>query len=618
MSALSLDKFFIHQLSHWRSCVERYEELRSLKKRIITIDGRDYRLIHNPLRAKSVTARVENGKVERPCFLCKENRPEEQEFINITIDRSKNSYQLAVNPYPILSNHFTIISSQHSRQTITPERLQDMATIVRQMEGYLLFFNGALSGASAPDHFHFQAVRKVDVPLIKWDTKALETLFVQTCEAEEVKIDFDKSDATNILCWEEGGKLHWIVVHRHQHRPKEYYAEGAEKVLISPAALEYAGVVPLVRQEDFDKMTPESLAGIFHQCYDAEPLVDIGICTDEVKITPNSDGTTTIEGVPIGKNFHWEQKKAFTYEGKMFLCTDKMAGTWIVNRLKAERYLESVICSEMSQKASLNLLKAHAVISRSWLVRHVNNGKVHLLFDVCADDHCQRYQGIALGTDPKVAQAIAETRGEVLMYDGRVADTRYSKCCGGKTEEYRYCWEELDMPYLSSVDDKRRDGTVFCNTKDKEILRQVLNDYDQATTDFYEWQVVYTQEELSEIVEQKGGYGLGEIIAIEAVERGKSGRISRLKIIGEKGEVTIGKELEIRRMLSRTHLYSSNFNVVTSQDEASATIFTLKGRGWGHGVGLCQIGAAVMGAEGYDYKEILAHYYKNTEIKKIW
>jgi SpoIID/LytB domain protein len=232
----------------------------------------------------------------------------------------------------------------------------------------------------------------------------------------------------------------------------------------------------------------------------------------------------------------------------------------------------------------------------------------HGIFDVCADDHCQRYQGITRASNKHVEEAVQQTRGQVLMSEGEICDARFSKCCGGQTEEFQYCWEDTPKPYLVSVKDP------FCNTKDVKTISQVLNDYDQETTDFYEWTVEYTQEELSRLVNEKLKLDLGDITDLIPLERGKSGRICRLKIVGTKRTFIIGKELEIRRTLSETHLLSSNFEV----EKVASSSFILHGRGWGHGVGLCQIGAAVMGEKGYPYDEILLFYYKNATIKKIY
>ena len=353
----------------------------------------------------------------------------------------------------------------------------------------------------------------------------------------------------------------------------------------------------------------------------------------ELTFTPQDEHATfSLYDVTIGVDFHWERQQTMVYEGALRIVVeaDKIVA---INELPVERYLRSVISSEMSATASLEFLKAHAVISRSWLLaqmekrRRLNSGQDsffsfikkddeiirwydredHTIFDVCAYDHCQRYQGIGGGNRVKAEQAVSETRGQVLSYDGEICDARFSKCCGGETEEFQYCWEDTPKPYLISVEDP------FCNTDDREVLSQVLNDYDLETNDFYRWTVEYTVDELSQLVNEKLKDDFGTITDLIPVERGKSGRIWKLKIVGTKKTMTIGKELEIRRALSETHLYSSAFDV-----EKTYNGFRLNGKGWGHGVGLCQIGAAVMGQQGYKYKEILLHYYRGAEIKKIY
>ena len=344
----------------------------------------------------------------------------------------------------------------------------------------------------------------------------------------------------------------------------------------------------------------------------------------------------SIKDVTIGINFHWERKQTQSFLGTLHLIIDQ-GKICAINQLPVERYLESVISSEMSATSSLELLKAHAVISRSWLMAqltrkgshgHDTQSQVvtpekiirwydredHTLFDVCADDHCQRYQGITNAANPRVVEAVRETAGQVLAFDGEICDARFSKCCGGMTEEYQYCWDNITKPYLVSVPDP------YCNTKDRQILSEVLNDYDQETTDFHDWFVTYSQQELSALVSQKLGIDFGRIRSLEAVEKGKSGRISLLRIVGEKHTIEIGKELEIRKTLSATHLYSSAFSVHTLQPDGDGypTRFVLNGRGWGHGVGLCQIGAAVMGAKGIPYNDILLHYYSGAKIEKLY
>ena len=358
-----------------------------------------------------------------------------------------------------------------------------------------------------------------------------------------------------------------------------------------------------------------------------------------LRFTPlAADDSFTLNDVTIGSGFHWQRQQRQTFRGSLHLIVeaDKVLA---INELPVEQYIESVIASEMSATSSLELLKAHAVISRSWLLyqqkKRADNGdkrkdgffsfvkkddellrwydrEDHMLFDVCADDHCQRYQGITAHLDgdvnSKLHEAVWSTRGQVLTYDGAICDARFSKCCGGRTEEFQYCWEDTPKPYLQSVE------CPYCNTTDKQVLQQVLNDYDQETPDFYSWRVEYTQGQLSELVNRRLKMNLGDITDLVPLNRGKSGRIWRLKIIGARSSFTIGKELEIRRTLSESHLYSSNFEVEKTSDNR----FILHGRGWGHGVGLCQIGAAVMGQQGHSYRDILLHYYKGAEIKRMY
>lgn len=380
----------------------------------------------------------------------------------------------------------------------------------------------------------------------------------------------------------------------------------------------------------------------------------------------SADASFSLSDVTIGVNFHWERKETQTFLGtlRFVVESDKIVA---INELTVEKYLESVISSEMSATSSLELLKAHAVISRSWLLAQMKKRREvaesgnnffsftkkedtlirwydrddHTLFDVCADDHCQRYQGITKETSPHVAEAIRQTKGQILMDGEEICDARFSKCCGGITEEFQYCWEDTPKTYLTAVRDIalgvehtlpnltneeeaekwiRFNPPAFCNTQDKKILSEVLNDYDQETVNFYRWKETLSQEKLQQLIADKLKMDLGAILDMKAVERGKSGRISKLQIIGTEKTFTIGKELEIRRTLSDSHLLSSAF-VVDKYDKDEQGVpqrFELIGAGWGHGVGLCQIGAAVMGEQGYHYDAILLHYYQGAEIKKLY
>lgn len=379
--------------------------------------------------------------------------------------------------------------------------------------------------------------------------------------------------------------------------------------------------------------------------------------------------------VVIGINFHWERKENQRFKGALQLSVISYQLT-AINRIKVEDYLTSVISSEMSATASDELLKAHAVISRSWLLHPIQEQRVksqvssakiqdktseietvssqpstdhyikwyerdaHTHFDVCADDHCQRYQGITRATTKAVETAIQITRGEMLMYEGEICDARFSKSCGGASETFENCWAPEHFPYLTKVIDNpeapagfdmdltveanaqkwiRQSPQAFCNTTDKQVLSQVLNNYDQETTDFYRWKVEYSQAEIAELLARRSGIVFGEIIDLVPALRGESGRMIELKIIGTKQTIVVGKELEIRKWLSNSHLYSSAFVVDKSEIiDGVPQRFTLTGAGWGHGVGLCQIGAAVMGEKGYKYDEILLHYFRGAELKRMY
>lgn len=401
---------------------------------------------------------------------------------------------------------------------------------------------------------------------------------------------------------------------------------------------------------------------------------------DELSFTPQKNTTSFFElqDVTIGINFHWERKEVQRFKGKLKIIVedDKLTA---INIISIEDYLTSVISSEMSATASLELLKAHAVISRSWLLNklRIENEKLknkmqpdnadsaaisqfstlnsqiikwydheaHKNFDVCADDHCQRYQGITRASTPQAVEAVSATRGEALIYEGKICDARFSKCCGGAFEEFQNCWENVRHPYLIGQRDSRTENLLpdlsieaeadkwirtspvaFCNTQDEKILSQVLNNYDQETADFYRWKVCYSQQELSELIHKRSGIDFGKIIDLIPIERGTSGRLVRLKIVGTLRTLTIGKELEIRRTLSTSHLYSSAFVVdkeykeeyreCKEEEQEIPSRFILTGAGWGHGVGLCQIGAAVMGEQGYKYEEILSHYYPGSTIER--
>ena len=412
------------------------------------------------------------------------------------------------------------------------------------------------------------------------------------------------------------------------------------------------------------KYLDTTLKGIHKAWFDAGEIIFDGKPCKDVLLEPIDPENCHfgLNDVTIGVNFHWQRTERQCFKGSLMLLCENSAIT-AINIINIEEYLLSVISSEMSATSSLEFLKAHAVISRSWLVAQIKkkvniaikhdetvansdeelikwyDREDHKNFDVCADDHCQRYQGINRESTDAVRQAIDATRGEVLMYDGELCDTRFSKCCGGVYELFENCWEPVHHDYLEA----RRDGVdennfpdltkeenaahwimsypkAYCNTNDKNILTQFLNNYDQETSDFYRWKIEYTQEQISQLIKERSGIDFGQIIDLQPIARGTSGRLYKMKIVGSKRSLIIGKELEIRRTLSKSHLYSSAFIVERHNisDNGIPQKFVLRGAGWGHGVGLCQIGAAVMGEKGYSYRQILFHYFKNATITKLY
>ena len=732
----SLDRFFVQQLETWDDARTRYRQLTNIRQK--TMPDGDFMLKAqwNPARIVSTGASIDKNTIaSRPCFLCKENRPECQIAMPIG-----ESMSLLVNPFPILPMHFTLPDNHHTPQTIV-DSYGKMFDLVERYSGILVFYNGPKCGASAPDHMHLQAGKGFRLPLqddwprlngdleviagtAKGDTLSLLKDYIY--KAFVIRSRTKKGDTElfrrlyralpadnpepmmNILSWMEDGEHVTVVIARRKHRPDCYFAQGEEQMIVSPGSIDMGGLVITPREDDFNRITAEKAAQILQEVSATdeeiekiiakikrsnesqaaaatekdEPEVKVGIVSAqriafrlnapylakgeiiegsqtvefseggilwrgaqyrELTFQPQSDNATfTLSDVIIGLNFHWQRHEEQTFEGTLRLVVeeDKICA---INQLPVENYLRSVISSEMSATSSLELLKAHAVISRSWLLAQLKKTKSpsassgdsffsfikkegelirwydrgdHTIFDVCADDHCQRYQGVTKATEPRVAAAVESTRGQILTYGGEICDARFSKCCGGKTEEFQYCWEDTPKPYLVSVD------CPYCNTHDKTVIRQILNDYDRETPDFFDWTEEYTAEELSRLVAEKLKVNLGRIVALEPLERGKSGRICRLPIRGIGGDVpqfVVGKELEIRRVLSPTHLKSSNFTVETvTGPDGQPSSFVLHGRGWGHGVGLCQIGAAVMGHQGYPFRKILSHYYKNAQIKKAY
>lgn len=771
MEDSSISRFFNRQLEMWEDARHRFRDLKHVEVRQLSDQ---LKVQFNPARIVSTGAKIDKHTLgERPCFLCERNRPKEQ--MTKQID---DHFQLLVNPFPILPVHFTIPATKHQPQSIY-RHYGEMHRLLSLHSELMVFYNGPKCGASAPDHLHFQAGTSGVLPLqANWQRLSRSLTDVISLNDEEkisVLSDFlvpafviisksedsdeelfhrlyrsmpmrgDESEPMmNIIAWRKGDEFISVVIPREKHRPDAYFAEGEAQMMVSPGALDMAGLIITPREEDFSKINLDKATALLRECgisaekmeaivsnlkasaatahehplqllagKGKQPNVNVGIVsgqkihfslnkpylakgemvTGEQEVAfseggilwngnqyssltfhpQSADASFSLSDVTIGVNFHWERKETQTFLGTLHFVveSDKICA---INELPVERYLESVISSEMSATSSLELLKAHAVISRSWLLAQMKKRREvaesgnnffsfvkkddrlirwydredHTIFDVCADDHCQRYQGIAKETSPHVAEAIRQTKGQILMDGDDICDARFSKCCGGVTEEFQYCWEDTPKNYLSSVRDIiqgvksvgsaapaplpslqdeaaadawiRSNPPAFCNTTDKKILSQVLNDYDQETADFYRWKVTLTQEKLKQLLDEKLKMNFGDILDLQAEERGKSGRISKLRIVGTEKTFVIGKELEIRRALSDTHLYSSAFVVdrCDIDEKGVPQRFDIIGAGWGHGVGLCQIGAAVMGEEGFDYDAILLHYYQGAEIKKVY
>ncbi len=665
----AIDRLVDDQLRDWEEVRLRTMSLRDVKIKDVTVDGIPWRVQFNPARVVSTGAKVDKASIAaRPCFLCRDNRPQCQHI------HQWGDYEILVNPFPIFPGHLTIASCHHEPQSVNGH-VGDMLRLACDLEGYTVFYNGPQCGASAPDHLHFQAVPSEYMPLDRrYPFKRHYFIDSQERVGEALSELLDSLSAygdepmVNIaLRAVDSSTIEAVVVPRRAHRPQCY-----DTVKVSPGAVDVFGTLITVSEADFDAVDSSLAAAIFNDVAFAshELSVNVGIMSapeiqyelhgpfeadaEGAEFRPlSSDSYFTLKDVTIGVDFHWQRKEDQSFLGNLKL---KKSGdlTLALNIVPVEDYLTSVISSEMSADASLELLKAHAVISRSWVLAQIRHkasasGHVDMLdtpeervkwydhddhvdFDVCADDHCQRYQGITRASRAQVRSAILSTWGEVLMHGDELCDARFSKCCGGAFEEFQYCWEPRRHDYLVAACDAvdgapLPDLTVeanarewilgrpdaFCSDVDESILAQVLNNYDRETVDFYRWTVDYDVDELSAIVRERSGIDFGEISDLVPLARGTSGRIYRLKIIGSKRTMIVGKELEIRKWLSRSHLYSSAFVV-----ERTLHGFRLHGAGWGHGVGLCQIGAAVMGERGFNYRQILSHYFKDAEIRSIY
>ena len=744
-----IHKFVGDQLSRWPLACDNYRALKNVQVREVEVGGLNVRLQFNPARMVSSAAKLNKEDIaKRKCFLCHENRPQEQIMLKFE-GRKGKKYHILVNPYPIFPDHLVIAKNRHVDQSIW-HRYVDMLDLARRYQNYTFFYNGPKSGASAPDHHHFQGAPAGLMPLendvdrlfnemggtdleyltsvqdahlyhyrkfttgvfaLKARTaKSAAKMFYRLLDCADIP-EGEQEPMINLFTYYRGGEFRSIVIFRHSHRSHHYFSDGPDHLTMSPGCADMAGVFIVPVEEEFHKITPELLSEMLEEVSipaeeerrivwrltRRQPMLEVGIMTapqivfeilsdgaglrtasvregkieyggalfDELYFDAETLSTMFAEpsfilhDVTIGVDFHWERKENQKFAGALKIIVNKGMLT-AVNVIGVEDYLLSVISSEMSSSASEEFLKAHAVISRSWVMARIagargsHEGCVpegvcdvpslmtdldtrfcglsdhkasdvheyvkwydhedHTCFDVCADDHCQRYQGLTRATGNTVRKVIDATWGQVLRHDGRLCDARFSKCCGGRMESFGTCWSDEDHPYLRPLPDTAghaEGAEPFCATTDKAILAQVLNDYDMETTDFDRWHEEHDVDVLSERVARRSGVDIGTIMSMEPLERGLSGRILKLKITGTKGVLVVGKELEIRRILSESHMKSSAFDVEVRDGK-----IIFDGSGWGHGVGLCQIGAAVMADRGYSYTEILNHYYPESELSE--
>lgn len=623
---IDVKAFIDRSLRAWPEVAARFAALSQVETRALTLpaSGTVWHVQYNPARAISTKADLTAKTLKtRRCFLCRENRPANQLYIEW------EDMEILLNPYPIFPGHLTVCSRAHAPQSMSG-RIGQMRRLSRELPGYTVFFNGARCGATAPDHMHFQAVPSQYLKLQK------PTFTYPLCDdlgAEEAE------ELINVYCTD--GEV--TVMPRRKHRP-DCYPDPA----ISPGAVDMAGTLIAVDPGDFERLTPETAERIICETSYQSPTAYVAIEGDGASCSRNDDGTWHVKGARIGKDFHWQQELALDFGGEMLRHNGRF-----INRVEIEEYLAAVISSEMNAKAFPELLKAHAVISRSWAVSQLRwarplspRGKAvgepgadddictwqdrddHTAFDLCNDDHCQRYQGLTRQTSEAAAEAVRATASMVLAdADGKIIDARFSKCCGGIFEEFATCWQPRryacfrpltdSMPQalanMSSEENARRwiesAPDALCNCTDPKILGRALNPFDLQVP-FFRWQETYAPEELDAMVKSRSGIDFGHITALIPLQRGPSGRIFRLKICGTNHTAVIGKELTIRRWLSTSHLRSSAFTV----DRDQQGNWLLRGAGWGHGVGLCQIGAAVMASQGAGFRQILAHYYPGSQI----
>jgi len=757
---MDIEALFKDQLANWKLATDNYASLKKSRVKELDLGCYKVNVQCNYARIISSGAKVDRETIKhRKCYLCDENRPSIQKGIKFHAP-SGDTYNVLVNPYPIFRRHLTIVNEMHKSQTIH-WYYKDMLAMAGELDDYDIFYNGPRCGSSSPDHQHFQAVIKGNLPMfdnidkfqkkifysdanticanlltgpraafyiesnnMEGMNKVFETLFSSMNIRED-----DIEPMINVLTSKSAGVWKSVVFPRKEHRPKCYYASGNDRLIISPASVELAGVIITPFEEDFMKVTSNDILEIMNEVLidinevqdiikkfktklnRIQKSVSVGIVEDkEVSVNFLTEykmgdisvkgkqkfryhnnmiewegidyaalnffseyydaGIYEIEQVKIGKGFHWERLENQSFKGSLvIIISNNLLNA--INIVGIEDYLTSVISSEMAPNAPIEFLKAHSIISRSWVMSIIekrnsveelekfdSSSKVnsedrlitwqghddHQEFDVCADDHCQRYHGINKKYIDKAREVIEDTWGEVMVCNGEICNAVYSKCCGGRTESYSSCWEDINKDYLQSVrccseKDAMEDEKVFGHeldlTKEVDAEKWILSsppsfcgsentakasdfmvNFDKETTNYYRWNVSYTQAEISVLINKNLNDNFGEILDLIPIRRGPSGRIIELKVVGTKKSLIIGKELEIRKVLSDSCLYSSAFIVKKEQIHSGDVPqrFMLYGAGWGHGVGLCQIGASVMGFKGYSYKEILNKYYKDIHL----
>jgi len=799
--AMCLDRFISNQENTWPELRRAKAAWLDCRYREVALGAFSALLQFNPARESSVSAAVDAESVRRrPCFLCPAGMPAPERGLAVGAD-----FALFANPYPIFYPHLVAVHRDHRPQRLA-DALEALLDLAPRLDGrFTLLYNGPACGASAPDHLHFQAIPRYSTPL-ETDLGHLRVPFLQTFRVDlhagpDLELftiaGYDRSvlvlrsrtagrlrrlldrlldlmpgwtfsepastatsgrpaePLVNLLAWSEAGLLTLCLFPRRKHRPACYDVRNETGVLVSPGAIDLAGMIITPRRRDFESLDAAAIRQIFADvCWPAEGVADlarqavtavdhppapvppahrpdsagsadpvgqpfpeeprlaVGIVsgrpevefelrgewrlgTDllppggyrcealgqmlslagpgrlsrtgsrELDLTPQGGANTrwALAEVTIGGDFHWQRRERQEFPGALTLAADGEGALSAVNRVPLETYLECVIASEMRADAPLEFLKAHAVISRSWLLAQLaqkarptflpperypvlaerrfrwTDRQSHSQFDVCADDHCQRYQGLGRLVRSEVSRAVAETRGQALLGGRDVCDTRFSKCCGGLSESFRNAWGDVNLPGLEPVRCLAPDGRripdltteptarewiegrpeSFCHVRDPEVLRRILPDYDLETGHFYRWELSVDRPELEELIRAKAGWDPGELLELVPLQRGFSGRLVRLLLVGTRGRLVVGKELEIRRVLSPTHLFSSAF-VATPEPGPGGRPrrFHFRGAGWGHGVGLCQVGAAAMACAGWRHEDILGHYFPGTSLSRLY